>query len=140
MSQYTLHFDGSCQPTNPGPKAVWAYTIHKEGILLYEDAGLCEGKELYSNNLAEFHAVYKGMEKLSNELIKGDELFIRGDARWVLDMLKKNWKAKTETIYYDSYILAKAELLAIRAKYITTSIDWIPRTQNTYTDKLSKSI
>lgn len=138
MSDYVIHFDGSCRPSNPGPEAAWGYTISKGGLFVSSDHGLCSGKTIYSSNYAEFVALHKALSVLESKLEIKDRLFIRGDSKLVINIMQRKWKAKSG-IYYDAYQLAETALHNIRSRKIYVSIDWVPRTHNQIADKLSKA-
>lgn len=135
MSEYLIHFDGSC-PKNPGPKAGWGYTVHRDGKFLMENSGLCSGKQVYSNNVAEFRALYEALEYVAMNIKVSDKLFIRGDSQLVVNIMRGKWKARSG-LYFDDYELARNTLKVIRNMKIPVSIDWIPREKNTKADKLS---
>jgi ribonuclease HI len=137
MSEYLIHFDGSCGPRNPGPNAGWGYTVHKDGKFHMEDSGQCEGnKGIFSNNFAEFRALYEALEYVVMNIKKSDKLFIRGDSQLVINIMNNKWKAKSG-LYYDAYVLAYNTLKAIRKLGVSISIDWVPRKMNENADKLS---
>ena len=135
MSDFVIHFDGSCGPKNPGDSAGWGYTISKDGVHWVEDSGeLSDGT--FTNNYAEFYALFKGLEFLKPLLKLTDRLFIRGDSALVINIMRKKWKAK-EGIYFPAYVLAEQTLRYIRAGKTFVSLDWIPREMNTKADELS---
>src|ERR1700722_3561249 len=104
MSDFVIHFDGSCGPKNPGDSAGWGYTISKDGVHWVEDSGeLSDGT--FTNNYAEFYALFKGLEFLKPLLKLTDRLFIRGDSALVINIMRKKWKAK-EGIYFPTYVLS----------------------------------
>jgi ribonuclease HI len=135
MSEFVLNFDGSCGPTNPGPSAGWGYIIKKDGMLFCVNSGELSGKT-FSNNYAEFHALYEGLKFLKEHVTIADKLFIRGDSQLVIKIIRGSWRAKNG-IYYTAYVLASEALTDIRRKRIPVSIDWVPREMNTQADELS---
>lgn len=136
MSDYILHFDGSCGPKNPGPIGGYGYIIQQDGVLYSKGSGALVGS-IISNNYAEFHALYKGLENLDLVLNKSDRLFIRGDSLLVINMMNGKFKGKPESIYWPAFEKAKNVLRSIRSKHIAVSIDWLPREFNTEADALS---
>lgn len=135
MSDYLIHFDGSCGPKNPGDSAGWGYTITKDGIEYDELSGELKG-ETFTNNYAEFFALYVGLLRIKPWIKNTDRLFIRGDSKLVINMMRKKWKAKSG-IYYPAYLKAMEQLTAIRRENIPVSLDWVPREMNTKADSLS---
>lgn len=136
MSEYVLNFDGSCGPLNPGTSAGWGYTIKKDGVFLKEDCGYLSG-QLFSNNYAEFHALYEGLKYLLTILNKSDKVFIRGDSQIVVNIMGRKWHGKADKIYYPAYVLANKTLTSVRSGNVYVSIDWVPRKLNTEADSLS---
>lgn len=136
MSDYILHFDGSCGPTNPGPTGGYGVVIKRDGVQCYTESGPLVG-EIISNNYAEFHAVYKGLYWADLVLTKGDRLFVRGDSQLVINVMSHKYKGKSTSIYYPAYEKARNVLASIRGRYIPVSFDWVPREFNKEADKLS---
>jgi ribonuclease HI len=138
MSIIRLHFDGSCEPTNPDGMAGYGYHISVDDKEYSNGTGTL-GYGL-GNNYAEFYAAYKGLEAV-NAFIKADDmLFVKGDSLLVINILKKRWRTRPYRLYYPAFELASAELQKIRDKDVAVFLDWVPREQNTFADELSKGI
>lgn len=135
-NEYVINFDGSCGPKNPGSRAGWGYTIKKNGIFYKKDSGELSGAT-FTNNYAEFYALFKALEFLADVLLTSDRLFIRGDSQLVIKMMRGRWSPNKGGIYVPAYVLALQELVNIRARKIPVSIDWVPREMNTEADALS---
>jgi ribonuclease HI len=138
MSEYVLHFDGSCGPTNPGPFAGYGYVISKDGFIKENESGPLVG-QTFSNNYAEFYALFKGLDYLLTILQPSDKLFIRGDSALVINIMRGKWRPKDSGIYFPAYLLASNALTCIRRDRVHVSIDWVPREMNTQADALSTS-
>ncbi len=136
MSDYTLHFDGSVGPKNPGLTGGYGFVIQIDGKICYEESGALAG-QIISNNYAEFHAVYKGLEVLNTMAVKGDRVFVRGDSQLVINMMNGKFKGKETSIYWPAFEKAKNSLKSFRNKYIPISFDWVPREMNSKADKLA---
>jgi ribonuclease HI len=140
MSNIVLHFDGSCGPVNPGGTAAYGFVVTVDGVEVKHDHAVIGTGPNYSNNYAEFYAVYKGLEYVNQIIKSNDMLFIKGDSKLVINILKKKWKVRHKTgFYYPAYKLAAQELLFLRESDIAVFLDWIPREDNTIADKLSKT-
>ena len=137
MSEYLICFDGSCSPKNPGPNAGWGYIVVKNGITFAQDFGQCSGQSVYSNNYAEFQALYEALKQMKNHLQISDKLFIRGDSALVINIMRGKWRPKDSGIYFPAYLLANNALTCIRRDRVHVSIDWVPREMNTVADALS---
>lgn len=139
MEFYSLYFDGSCGPKNPGGTAAYGFVLSKNGRLLETGKGIIgQGPEM-SNNLAEHYAVAEGM-KCFLKNYHGDKntfLHIRGDSQLVVNQLQRKWRIKAG-LYYNEALRAMDLLKQIRAKRVQVNIAWIPRDQNQECDALSK--
>ena len=136
MSDYSMFFDGSCGPKNPGPTGGYGYIIHKDGRFYAKESGPLVA-EMLSNNYAEFYAVYKGLEFLDLVLEKGDRLFVRGDSQLVINIMNGKFKGRSSSLYYPAYEKAHNVRKSITKKYIPVSFDWVPREYNKEADTLS---
>ena len=140
MKHYTLFFDGSCAPVNPGGTAMYGYKLTcTDGTLLAGSGTVGTGPGM-SNNLAEFHGVAVGMSVLLPLL--GDEsasLQVYGDSNIVINIMNKKWKASPDKLYYPGALLAFGALNALRRKWVRVSFDWVPREMNTECDMLSRA-
>ena len=137
MREFTLYFDGSCEPTNPGGVATAGWVL-KEGTLQIAAGSkeICRGPKA-TNNVAEYAALGFGLRHILDNFggTAVDTLHIRGDSKLVVEQVARRWKCNKEH-------LAKLrdrclELLEqIGCKWDST---WIPREQNTEADALSQS-
>ena len=137
MSKYLLQFDGSCED-NPGHIAGYGLTILKNDIQFYEESGKLAYGPIYSNNSAEFFAVYKGLKKLYSVLESGDTVLVQGDSLLAVNILNKKWRAKQKSLYYPAYKLAFDVLNSIKEKQISVTLQWISRVYNERADELSR--
>ncbi len=131
-----LHFDGLCEPKNPGGIATYGF------VAQYEDgAVICEGKgvaavgmwgERATNNVAEYIALIKALECLLERGLAGSEVLVRGDSQLVIRQLKGEYKVRSPNIK-PLYEKAK-ELL----KNFKATLEWVPRDLNKRADALSR--
>lgn len=141
MSEFTLHFDGSCWP-NPGGTAAYGYTLDDQnGVEVAAESGVTGTSPKMSNNVAEFDALCKGFERtLDSGLLKrGDKLHVRGDSNLVIQIMSDNWRANADKLYHPYYVrafaaYAKLDVLA----GVEIDFTWIPRADNQRCDDLSK--
>lgn len=136
MSDYTIHFDGSCGPTNPGPYGGYGVVIKRDGVMCYSESGPLVA-EVLSNNYAEFYALYKGLEWADLVLTQSDKLFVRGDSQLVINVMSRKFRSKESGIYYPAYLKAVHVLTSIRDRDIPVTFNWVPREMNKEADKLS---
>jgi ribonuclease HI len=136
MDFYTLHFDGSC-PKNPGNKAAYGYSVHHYVNLMKEGNGGMMAEYL-DNNIAEFYALYKGLEYLRDMLTKPALIEIRGDSALVIKIMNKKWKAQKDRPFYEIYRKVDHLIKELRNRGCNVLFTWIPRRHNQLCDKLSK--
>ena len=139
MRIYTVHFDGSIRPRNPGGVGFYGYTI-KIGEEVIEGSGRIGQWPDLTNNFAEFFALYRALEKLASIVQKPGHVEIKGDSQLVIKILSKKWKARREREYYKAYEECHKVIQAIRKRGVSVSFSWIPRDKNTRCDKLAKRV
>jgi ribonuclease HI len=140
MSHYTLHFDGSCWK-NPGGTAAYGYIIAEDGqgVIRSEHAVIGTGPEM-SNNVAEFEGAYQALRDYALLPSRpGDVLRVLGDSNLVAQIMRGNWRAKDDKLYYPYYCKLNGVVRALREKEVSISFVWIPREENTICDDLSKA-
>ena len=139
MANIKLSFDGSCGPINPGGTAGYGYVIYVDSKEFARKSAEIGTGPSFSNNYAEFFAVYKGLERIAEFAKPLDYINVIGDSQLVIQILKKRWRAKSG-LYYPAYVLASSELQKLRQKDVAVVFDWVPREENTLADQLSKNI
>lgn len=136
MKMISLYFDGSYGPKFPDGIAAYAFSIPEFSI---EESGRIGSGPGYSVNYAEFYALYKGLVKAESLIIPEDgNIFVSGDSQLVINLMKSKWKVDKNKLYYPAYELAKEIDSRLSRLKIYTDYHWIPREQNTKTDKASK--
>ena len=143
-----LHFDGACEPINPGGTASWGYTIKNQfGELLRSDHGIVGKGKGMTNNVAEYTGLI--------EAIKGARDFgfigtiqIYGDSSLVINMITKKWgwqktRSGKNIIGWNPHNeqphlrkLLDEVFKLLEGKEFTAT--WIPREDNAECDALSK--
>jgi ribonuclease HI len=134
MEKITVHFDGSCEPTNPGGNMGFGATIKNVSGHLHRQNEFISASPKNSNNVAEYLAVCIGLQWLVDNGFEHHEIEICGDSMLVINQLAGTWRVKGG-LYYDAY--KRAETL--RDKFTNISFKWIPRDQNAEADQLSRS-
>lgn len=138
MSNYVIHFDGSCWP-NPGGVAAYGFTVDKDGVEIAAVAGVVpqlDGQT--SNNVAEFYALYEALKVLVPMVIPGDKVIARGDSQIVVNIMCRMWRPNAVKLYYDAYRLANTIRDVLEDGGAELGYKWIPREENTRCDVLSK--
>lgn len=145
MANYTLHFDGSCGPKNPGGTAAYGFALMRAGeeSPVEHGSGVIGQGPGMTNNLAEFHALWRGLLSFHRHAHDGlrapHALQVYGDSKLVVEIMNKHWRAKEDKPYYAEYAIALHTVTELRKAGATISFDWIPRELNTICDDLSKA-
>jgi ribonuclease HI len=141
MQVFTLHFDGSCGPKNPGGTAAYGYAISSTGLAepIETGHGVIGTGPAMSNNLAEFTALAEGLLAFSKLLLVNPILKVYGDSKIVINIMSKTWRATSDKLYYPAYLRAAELLRRLRVKGVTVSFDHVYREQNQLCDDLSKA-
>lgn len=128
-----IHFDGACEPKNPGGTATFGYVLDWGDGRTNEGWGfVCRG-EGATNNVAEWAALQAALERLVDMKFRG-VLEIYGDSALVIHQLTRRWRCHASH-------LAEARdrcLLLLRKVAVSWRAGWIPREQNWIADELSK--
>jgi len=134
---FVAHFDGCCEPVNPGGNMGVGAVIKQNGKKLFQYSHFIRAKPHNTNNVAE----YLGMEAILDFIIsnewEGRILTVYGDSKLVIEQLFGTWKVRGG-LYVPFFVSCKNKLAQARA--MNNSIDgiWIPREQNFDADTLSK--
>lgn len=136
MKTISIHFDGACEPFNPGGNMGMGVVIRdvQTGDLLQNLSAFIEQHPDNSNNVAEYLALILGMEWLIQNGYQKDRIKVYGDSQLVIKQMSGEWNAKAG-LYLDAYKKA----IGLRLKFPLLSLAWIPRNQNADADNLSKS-
>jgi ribonuclease HI len=143
MANYKLFFDGSCGPKNPGGTAAYGFSLMLEGEMEPVETGygiIGTGYGM-TNNLAEFHALSKGLGSfiLRHGGAQKHHLSVYGDSKLVIQVMNKHWSPRAGRPYYLAYEDASFNLKVIRRRGHVVTFDWIPREMNDLCDGLSKA-
>lgn len=114
MPKILLHFDGLCEPRNPGGIAVAAYlafdveknpeVLDGDFLQVMTNPFVCGGRVVAdggpkaTNNVAEWCALGCGLAGLldCDEWVVQNSLLIRGDSQLVINQLNGKWRVKAE--------------------------------------------
>lgn len=145
MANYKLYFDGSCGPKNPGGTAAYGFALFREGQQepVEFGSGVIGTGEGMTNNLAEFHALWRGLLAFNRESSathpNKHTVRVLGDSNLVIQIMNRHWKARSDKLYYEEYEAAQAMLSILRRERHGFQFDWIPRELNQVCDDLSKA-
>lgn len=127
------HFDGCCEPRNPGGHASWGAVLLRDGKNVWEDKGYCGFGPKMSNNVGEYSGVCALLARLASE---SEPCLIRGDSKLVINQLAGKWKVNGG-LYFPFYQRAVKLLDPIRDRI---SFEWVSRDDNSVCDVLSKAV
>lgn len=138
MEHYQLNFDGSCWP-NPSGVAAYGYALSHKNEVIDSGHGVVGNGPSMSNNVAEFAALYKGLQAFLTKVSGVAHLQVLGDSNLVVQIMNKKWRASKDKLYYPAYDSALSLTKRIRLHGSTITFDWIPRELNVLCDELSKA-
>ncbi len=142
----TMHFDGACEPVNPGGKASGAYIVKHTGLTILSGSKVFyDGGPNATNNVAEYCALGSGLAALHEWLVAGNKpkgvrlLYVKGDSQLVIKQMSGDWSVKAENLKrFNKRCMELAALISCIG--ISVKFNWIPREQNAECDAMSKSI
>jgi ribonuclease HI len=128
---WVMHFDGLCEPSNPGGVAAYGYQVLRDGRVVHEGSGLAAPPGPgATNNVAEFRALVEGLRWLQAQGARG--VLVRGDSRLVVETVSGRWKLNAAHLI-PMRDEARALLLALEGR-----LEWVPREENKEADRLSR--
>jgi ribonuclease HI len=129
-----VHFDGLCEPKNPGGVATFGFTVERDGRPVHEESGLAARpySEEATNNVAEYTGVLRALEWLVAEGLEKERVLVRGDSDLVIKQLNGEYKVKSPLL---APLHRKARELALR--FPSLRFEWVPREKNRQADALT---
>ena len=129
-----MHFDGLCQPVNPGGIACYAFLVREAGRIIHSEYGLAA--KPYSkdstNNVAEYTALIKALEWLAATKRQSEQVRIASDSRLVVNQVNGQFKVKSARILH---LYRRA--MSLKESFQDIVISWVPREQNKEADALT---
>lgn len=140
--KYSLYFDGLCEPVNPGGLGCYGFLIldeaEQEVAHGFGDIGnrFDENRPM-TNNVAEYSALIKGLQKLSERQTLDPEISVRcfGDSKLVVEQVSGRWQIKQPHL---QRAVNKAHSLLQEICGTAWVMEWIPRESNEAADALSR--
>ncbi|MCI4368963.1 MAG: ribonuclease HI family protein [Thermoplasmata archaeon] len=128
-----VFFDGACEPARGGGIATYGFVVQGEGIE-HEECGLAVApwSPRATNNVAEYTAAIRALEWLRSRRFSGT-VVLMGDSQLVVRQMQGEYEVRAE--HLRAY---HAHLTTLSKEFTETKFAWIPRTQNTRADALSK--
>jgi ribonuclease HI len=140
MEPWVLHFDGGCEPRNPGGRMTWAWVLKRPGVADVSGAGSVAPAPANTNNVAEWWALGHGLKAVA-ELCGRDNvacpgLLLRGDSRLVVEQFNGGWacnKPHLEKLRDRCRVIARGIPGAPKAH-----AEWVKREENEEADALGR--
>ncbi len=114
---------------NPGPAGIGAVVTGEDGEVLAE---IAEGIGVATNNVAEYTAVIRGLERARE--LGASQVLVRSDSRLIVEQLSGRFKVKNPTL---QRLHTQARSLA--AGFDRIRFEHVPRERNTDADRLANA-
>ncbi len=112
---------------NPGPAGVGAQIADPDGVVLAEVA---EGIGVATNNVAEYTAAIRGLERARE--LGAREVLLRSDSRLLIEQVAGRFRVKNPTLQQ-----LHREVRALVATFDRVEYEHVPRERNTEADRLA---
>lgn len=130
-----IHFDGACEPRNPGGHIGYGIVVYKNNIILYENSWYGRPSKNNSNNVAEHLALHQALLYVKDNGLK--EVTIRGDSEMAIRQMEGIYRIKNGL--YKEYAIKNKILFNELSKHSIIEFEWVPRHENESADRLSKT-
>ena len=121
-----LHCDGAARG-NPGPAGVGVHVTNEHGRPVAE---IAEGIGIATNNVAEYTAAIRGLERARD--LGGTEVHLRSDSKLLIEQLAGRWKIKNKNL-----IVLHREVRALVDVFDHVTFEHVPRELNVEADRLA---
>ncbi|TGK81308.1 ribonuclease HI family protein [Leptospira noumeaensis] len=121
-----IYCDGSSRG-NPGPAAIGVSFQNNDGIEFFF---LSEKIGTATNNVAEWQALYRGMEEAIKQNLQ--KIRFRLDSELVVKQMKGEYKVKNKDL-----LVFKNKCESLKTSFQNFEIQYVPREQNTRADQLA---
>lgn len=136
VGEWVVHFDGLCEPMNPGGVSTYGVAAWHEGARVHEEHGLAaEPGPDSTSNVAEFVALIRALAWLEAQrgTVGACPVVVRGDSRLAVETVAGRWNLKSERLL-PFHALARDLLSRAGAP----RLEHVPRDQNQEADRLSR--
>lgn len=136
MDKVIVFIDGACEPKNPRGVPTYGFLIYGDEKKIDEESGLGLADpwtEQATNNVAEYTALIKALEKLLNLGLQDSEVEVRSDSELLVKQVNGVYKVRNPRL---RPLYERVNGLLPRFKNI--QMKWIQREENAEADDLSK--
>jgi ribonuclease HI len=136
QNKLVVFSDGACEPKNPGGVPTYAFIIYQDEKKLAEDFGLAAEpfSPEASNNVAEYVALTKALEKVRSLGLQDSEIEVRSDSELLVNQIQGTYDVKAPRLM--PYHKKLKDLLT---QFKNIRFRWIRREENSEADYLSKA-
>lgn len=128
-----VHFDGACEPFNPGGRMGFGVHISTGDKVLHTHSEQTDFDPKNTNNVAEYRALNIALQWLLENDYSGEEISVFGDSALVINQMNGTWRARGGR-YFSEYLQAQK----IRELFSDITFTWVRREYNDVADRLSK--
>lgn len=132
----TIHFDGLCEPRNPGGTATYGWLARCNGEVIKDGRGYVGTGAGMTNNVAEYSALLAALAWLATEPSAG-AVMIYGDSLLVINQVNGSWNTNAARLR-PLRQQAVALLQELQAAGCVVTLKWVPRADNAAADALSR--
>jgi len=123
-----LHCDGAARG-NPGPAGIGVRIADGAGTTVAE---IAEGIGVATNNVAEYTAAIRGLERARD--LGASEVHLRSDSRLLIEQLAGRWKIKNQNL-----IRLHREARALVEAFERVTYEHVRRERNVEADRLANA-
>lgn len=128
----SVFIDGSCGPVNPGGVPCFGYLIYNDMKRLAQDYGVVNHKDP-SNNVAEYGACIKALEKLREMNLLNEPIVMHSDSQLLIKQLRGIYDVNAPRI-----VPLYKQVKNIARSFRKIEFTWIPREKNHEADALCR--
>ena len=131
-----VHFDGLCQPMNPGGIACYGFVVRQAGEVLRAEHGLVGEpfSEDASSNSAEYGALVRALTWLLDHGHAARPVAVYGDSQLVVEQVNGKYRVRSERL-----LPLWREARALADRFERLSLAWVPRAENAEADALTEA-
>lgn len=133
----TAYFDGCCEPTNPGGNMGFGAVIYIDGVEKFNLSKYVKAHPKNTNNVAEYQAFGWVLKTIQELNVSNADIEIFGDSKLVVEQMNGKWKIKDGS--YVQFAEKAKPIFRDLSENNEVNLKWIPRTENTVADELSKT-
>lgn len=134
MNFINLHFDGSCEPFNPGGRMGFGVHISTDtGEVIHTFGAQTDFDPTNSNNVAEYRSLTIGLKWLIENGYQDKPIRVFGDSALVINQMNGTWRARGGR-YYSDYL----EATELQGRFTNITFNWVRREFNQVADNLSR--